>query len=783
MSSDNEILLLLDTLIKYSTSDRNTQIAEALKIKVSQKFIDQQILENLLVNEQLGICVIDLNKRVVLFNKAAELITGLSQEKILSKEIDEQFFITSDFFDKVLNELEIKNITHICKQKLNNLNKELYLKMEISKVNDINDKFFALQFSFTDIKSEIDIQVDFEKQKQRFLELLNNSDSMFFIKDEKLRYIYMSPDYLKYNNLTNIEMIGKTDQEVFDIDSARIYTESDLQVLTSREPIFIEGFKDKNQLFNVRKFPLWMNEVIIGLAGIITNVTKNTIMEERLQLLGNAIEQIKEGIIITDKDAKIIYVNKGYTNICGYSKEELLGNTPSLLKSNKMSSDYYSVMWNNLKQGFIWHNVFINKKKNGQIYEEDVIITPVKDSFDNITHYIAIKKDVTEENIHNRAFQHSVKLESLGTLAGGIAHDFNNILSIILGYTELIKEEISDNSHITEDLNEIIKASNRAKEIIRQILLFSRQKESEKSILNVEDVIAGIDKTIKTAVPVNIKLLIYCKTKSHVFMESSHILQILLNLVSNSVQAIKDSSGVISIKIVDVLRMNQSFDIKNKMTYDHYVCIKVVDNGIGISEVDIHKIFDPYFTTKDIGENTGLGLSVIDGIIRSVDGFVDVKSELGKGSEFSIYIPTVKPDKNIIKAKESILSFPKNLRILLVDDESSIVYAITKILNKYGFYVYGFKTSQEAIDYFYKNRNDIDLVITDYLIPGKNGVEIISDIRKVNPAVPCIIISGNLRMMFDEHPDMPKSNIVCIDKPFDSITLLKAIKKIIDKDK
>ena len=193
MSSDNEILLLLDTLIKYSTSDRNTQIAEALKIKVSQKFIDQQILENLLVNEQLGICVIDLNKRVVLFNKAAELITGLSQEKILSKEIDEQFFITSDFFDKVLNELEIKNITHICKQKFNNLNKELYLKMEISKVNDINDKFFALQFSFTDIKSEIDIQVDFEKQKQRFLELLNNSDSMFFIKDEKLRYILYEP--------------------------------------------------------------------------------------------------------------------------------------------------------------------------------------------------------------------------------------------------------------------------------------------------------------------------------------------------------------------------------------------------------------------------------------------------------------------------------------------------------------------------------------------------------------------------------------------------------------
>ncbi|MCK9328534.1 MAG: PAS domain S-box protein [Candidatus Cloacimonetes bacterium] len=783
MSAENELFVLLEKLKKNTNNPENQVLIEVLKNKISYLFVKQKISDNILNQEDMITCVIDLNQKVVFFNNAAESLTGLQQINVVGKEIDNDFLISEKFYSQVLNDIEQDKILDyyelIYKTPLAD---ELCLKVKINKLLDIEDNFYAIQFIMYLMAKDKDFKNDYEKQNLRYLELLDNSENMYFLKDEKLRYTYMSPDYLNYNNLKIEDILGKTDQEVFNSQVAKIYMESDFRVLTSKQEILIEGFKNKKQVFNVKKVPVFMNDSIIGIAGIISNITHNASIKERLELLGNAIEEIKEGIVITDSNAKIIYVNKGYTSICGYTKEELLGRNPSILKSNKMSSEFYNLMWSNIKQGLVWHNVFINKKKNGDIYEEDVIITPLKDSFNNITHYIAIKKDVTEENIHNRQIQHSAKLESLGTLAGGIAHDFNNILSIILGYAELLKDELKENSLIINDLNEIIKASNRAKEIIRQILLFSRQKESEKSILCVQDVIAGIDKTIRTAVPMNLKFLIYCKSNSYVFMESSHILQIILNLVSNSVQAIKDTTGFISLKIIDTLRQNQTFEIKNKMHYDKYVCIKVVDNGVGISDVDIDKIFDPYFTTKDIGENTGLGLSVIDGIVRSVDGFIDVASELGKGSEFSVYIPTVKPEKKQEDVKESILTFPKKMSVLLIDDEKSIVYAITKILSKYGFLVYGFQYAKDALDYYYKNRDSIDLVITDYLIPVKDGVEIIKDIREVNNNVPCIIISGNLKMMFDNHPDIPKNNIIYLDKPFDSLTLLKSIKNIIDKN-
>lgn len=783
MFAGKETTILLEKLISISDKDEIRQIALAIKENFIRNSIELEIFNNILHDDNVAICVIDINKKVILFNKAAETITGISQEDILGEKLSNRFFISEDIFDNLMNKTSTnqKKLNFIQTMLLRNKSDEdVFIKISASPVCDIKNKLIAIQFTFHDISNEFYLKKENSIQIQRYKTLLELSDNMFFLKDRHLRYIYLSNDYLAYNKLTQDTIINKTDQDIFEPNAAKIYTESDISVLSSKNEVVIEGFRDKNQIFKIKKSPIYLENKIIGLAGVIINITNETDIADKLQLLASAIDQIMEGILITDSNSKIIYVNSGYSNICGYSKDELIGNNPSIVSSGKMSGEYYGIMWDTLKQGKIWHNTFINKKKNGDIYEEDVVITPILDSYDNITHYIAIKKDVTKENISNRQLQHSAKLESLGTLAGGIAHDFNNILSIILGYTELIKESVSENSNALEDLNEIINASNRAKEIIRQILLFSRQKESEKSILKIEDVFAGIEKSINATIPVNIKFIFSCKSNSYVFMESSHVLQILINLTSNSIQAIDKSLGVISLKVTDIKRSQQDFELQQKMTYDEYVHIKFTDNGCGINDIDMQKIFDPYFTTKDLGENTGLGLSVIDGIVRSVDGFITVRSEIGKGTEFNIFIPTVKPEDKEIKQKESTIDYPKNLKILLIDDESSIVYAITKILNKYGFMVYGFKTSKEAIDYYYNNREIIDLVITDYLIPVKNGIEIIKELRQINPGIPCIVISGNLKMMFDNHQDIPKTNIIYLDKPFESITLLKAINRIMN---
>ena len=785
MSVHKDVTEILDILKTKLTENEEIKLIDVLKKNIEQGNIESGILDNLLNDEQTGICLIDLNKRVILFNKAAEMITGFSQEEVLGNQIMLNFFISEVFFNEVLSHLSKNSKTPIAKNKMiitakNNIQKHIKLSSKLL-YNNANE-IYAIQFHFFDITEEDNKITKLNKYNSIFKTLLNESDDMFFAKDEHLKYFFMNNNYLEYNKLEHNNIIGKLDSEIFPADMAKIFIESDLQILSHKKKFVLENFKNDNQVFSVKKIPVTDNKKTIGLGGIIRNQTDLIKIEDDLKLLITAIKQIQEGILITDADATILYVNDGYQKICGYSSDELIGKKPSILKSGKMSDEFYHLMWNNLKQGKSWDNTFINRRKNGDFYEESVIINPVKDSYGNIINYISIKKDVTEENIIKKKLQHTAKLESLGTLAGGIAHDFNNILSIIMGYTELLKDSMADNTESLSDLEEIRNASNRAKEIISQILLFSKQKESSKTILKVKDIFSQSERTIKSTIPVNITLIYKNMSKGSIFMDPSHIIQLMLNLTSNSVQAIDNNDGIIQVIIKDI--DNAVLQTRNISSEDSnkYLKIQFIDNGKGISELDLPKIFDPYFTTKEIGENTGLGLSVIDGIIRSVNGFIDVKSQIGVGTEFTIYIPLVENEQNIKEEPETLLDLPKNLNVLLVDDESSIVYAISKILTKHGFTVYGFQEPELAIEHYYNNRENINLIITDYLIPRKNGIEIIQNIRNINPLIPCIVISGNLKALFDAHPDCPKDKIIYLDKPFDSITLLKAIDKIIDKE-
>lgn len=377
------------------------------------------------------------------------------------------------------------------------------------------------------------------------------------------------------------------------------------------------------------------------------------------------------------------------------------------------------------------------------------IATPVKDSKGTIQGVIEIMEDVTEKinsekerKVLEERLQQAQKMEAIGTLAGGIAHDLNNILSPILVYTEMILLETPPGSNQELKLREVLSATERARDLIGQILKFSRQKQKEVKPVIVSDIISEVLKLIRPSTPSTIQIRFESDlTTDLIFADPTQIHQILMNLCTNASYAMKDRGGVLDIRLTTVKIDNEASTRTNNMKAGQYKKISVRDTGTGIDKDVVKRIFDPYFTTKKIGEGTGMGLSVIHGIIKSLNGTITVDSEPGNGSTFTVYLPIA---ENLVLTQ---LTQGNDLkrgteRILLVDDEKAIINAMQTALTTLGYNVNATTDSNDALKRFLENPRDFDIVITDMTMPVMTGRELASEILSVRPDIPILICTG-----------------------------------------
>lgn len=377
------------------------------------------------------------------------------------------------------------------------------------------------------------------------------------------------------------------------------------------------------------------------------------------------------------------------------------------------------------------------------------IATPVKDSKGTIQGVIEIMEDVTEKinsekerKVLEERLQQAQKMEAIGTLAGGIAHDLNNILSPILVYTEMILLETPPGSNQELKLREVLSATERARDLIGQILKFSRQKQKEVKPVIVSDIISEVLKLIRPSTPSTIQIRFESDlTTDLIFADPTQIHQILMNLCTNASYAMKDRGGVLDITLTTVKIDNEASTRTNNMKAGQYKKISVRDTGTGIDKDVVKRIFDPYFTTKKIGEGTGMGLSVIHGIIKSLNGTITVDSEPGNGSTFTVYLPIA---ENLVLTQ---LTQGNDLkrgteRILLVDDEKAIINAMQTALTTLGYNVNATTDSNDALKRFLENPRDFDIVITDMTMPVMTGRELASEILSVRPDIPILICTG-----------------------------------------
>ncbi len=493
--------------------------------------------------------------------------------------------------------------------------------------------------------------------------------------------------------------------------------------------------------FRARGQAIWDDAgVPIRMSGSLQGITDLKEAEQERARLAMATEQASEAIVIMDANGRIIYLNPAFEKTTGFGQEEVKGKHFRTLNFGEKENNAYQEAWEQVRRGLTWSGRFINKKKHGKFFQVEATVAPIKNASGDITNFVSVQRDVTQELKLGEKLRQSQKMESIGTLAGGIAHDFNNILTSILGFTELALDEAVKGSFQYQNLQEVLVAGNRARELVRQILTFSRQNEHELSPLQIGLVVKEAYRLLRASIPSTVEMKQNIRCDSLIIGDPTQIHQVVMNLCTNAAHAMEETGGTLKIGLGDV-QLDDHFDSLANLPPGDYVRLSVSDTGHGMSKDVIERIFDPFFTTKEQGKGTGMGLAVVHGIVRACNGEIMVSSALGKGTRFDIYFPAVK--RNVLAASQEDEDLPTGSeRILIIDDEEQIVRIGEHFLRKLGYDVVTKTDSEEALELFEANPENFDLVITDMTMPHLTGARLSRKMLEIKPNLPIILCTG-----------------------------------------
>jgi len=633
---------------------------------------------------------------------------------------------------------------------------------------------------------------DIESRRKAEAELRDNRALLSSIVEGTIDCVFAKNLYGSYilMNRATREVFGipvelTRNAQIFPADEARAMDAIDREVIALKET---RDFEERlscpdgsERFFHTIKGPIQdSNGDIVGLFGIARDITERKKSEQQLRKLQRAVDQSSASIVITDVGGKIEYVNKRFTLITGFDPEEVIGHNPRILKSGLMKPDMYAQLWKTILSGKEWKGELCNKKKNGELFWEDVSISPIRDPEGNVTHFVAVKEDITLKKSLEDQLLRAQRLESIGTLAAGIAHDLNNVLAPILISVALLRERVQDD--LSQDmLSTLDKAAVRGKDIVSQVLLFARGKESEKIALNPSHVLKEIGTIARETFPRNIEIVVEISQDiSKVFADVTQLHQVLMNLSLNARDAMPNG-GTLELGANNISLDEQSVTVFYGLKPGKYVRFFVRDTGTGIPAECLERIFDPFFTTKEPGKGTGLGLSTAFTIVRKHNGFIDVKSAPGDGSTFFVFIPAIDTKPAEMLATPQVALRGHGEGILIIDDEPSVRDVTRQILQTFGYTPYVAMSGIDGIELYRQNQKAIQLVIADWMMPGMSGAETIQGLRNVNPEVKALVATGLLDESENGPMNFPGVSKTLI-KPFRAHVLLESIHEALARD-
>jgi PAS domain S-box-containing protein len=495
----------------------------------------------------------------------------------------------------------------------------------------------------------------------------------------------------------------------------------------------------------------------------------------QLRLLASALEAAADAIVVTDADGVIEWVNPSFTAVSGYTLDEARGRSTRLLRSGAHPPEFYRDMWATIRAGRVWRGEIENRRKDGRVYAEQMTITPVKDASGAVTHFVAVKRDVSEQRALEAQFRQAQKMEAIGQLAGGIAHDFNNLMTAILGYCEILIDQMPASDPNRADVEEIRSAGQRASSLTRQLLAFSRKQILQPTTFDVRGTVSGLDKMLRRVIREDIVLTIdHCADPLFVRADVGQVEQVLINLVINASDAMP-AGGALTVSTC-VADLDEAFVRAHPgAVKGRYVAVEVRDTGTGMSSEVMARVFEPFFTTKPQGKGTGLGLSMVYGIVKQSGGYIALQTAVGVGSVFTVYLPQeARPDDVVPAALPPARDVtPTSASILVAEDDATIRDLVCRVLSRSGFRVMAGASAREALASLEACGRDPDLLLTDVIMPEINGVELARLVRARHPLLPVIFMSG-----YHDPVDLPADHgaaALLLQKPVSPEALLQAV--------
>ncbi|OPY68855.1 MAG: Blue-light-activated protein [Syntrophorhabdaceae bacterium PtaU1.Bin034] len=506
------------------------------------------------------------------------------------------------------------------------------------------------------------------------------------------------------------------------------------------------------------------------------NERKHT--EQELKRVMTAISQSGDSVLIVDTDGIVLYANPAFFSMSGYSAGETLGRNVSSLKSHLSDDDLYETVRATVKNGRSWTGLIAGKKKSGSTYEVEATVSPVRDDEDRVTNYVTVGRDVTEKKKLERQLRQAQKMEAIGTLAGGIAHDFNNIIAAIIGFAEMAIDDTDENTQIRRFLEQILKSGIRGRDLVKQILSFSRGSDIERRPVQVSLIVKEALKLLRASIPATIEIQQDIDPDSGIVMaDATEIHQVVINLVTNAAHAMRSKGGILKVAVCNTAGGVDEGSGPAALGPGRYLRLTVSDTGQGMDKGIMERIFDPFFTTKEKGEGTGLGLSVVHGIVQSHEGVITVRSKPGRGSTFEVYLPTIEEP---CSSDEDLGTIPEGREsILLIDDEETLIEIGTEMLERLGYSVTATTNSIEALRIFKKRPHSFDLVITDQAMPRMSGLELAREMISVRDDIPIILCTGFSEAVSKEQvPNLGIREFLL--KPLVRKEMAEAIRRVLD---
>jgi len=606
------------------------------------------------------------------------------------------------------------------------------------------------------------------------------------------------------------EMIGYSRNEVLGKNARMLYeTDEDFEWVGREKYAQIQKFgtgtvetrwrcKD-GKVINVllSSAPIQPDNPSVGVTFTALDITEQKKMIEQLQEDREREQMfldIAEVLFLAlDTDGKVTLINKKGCEILGYPEAEILGRSwfdHFLLEEQReeTKSVFQQLMVGETESVTYVENMILTK--NGEKRYIDWHNTLLKNKTGAIIGTFSSGKDITqckkaqEERLNLQIqLQQVQKMEAIGTLAGGIAHDFNNILMPLLMHTEMTLEALPEGTPWIFNLEEVLKAGNRAKDLVKQILTFSRQSDEQKTHLKIKVVVEDCLKLLRSSLPSTIQIRLNIEIQpgaDTVYADPTQIHQVLMNLCTNAYHAVREDAGTLEISLVNITIDSNAEAVPPVLIPGNYHRLSIKDTGCGMEIEIMDRIFDPYFTTKEKGEGTGLGLSVVHGIVKNHEGAITVESDPGKGTAFHVYLPVaeIEEETPIKKAFE----IPRgDERLLFVDDEQSTTNVMKTMLEGLGYTLKVRTNSLEALEAFRSNPNGFDLVITDQTMPHMTGAELAREIMHIRQDIPIIICSGFSEQMNEEKAR--KMGIrAFVMKPVIRSELAQIIRKVLNQE-